>query len=828
MSGLKMIHANKENKAYRYICLAVVYLILSAMFAAYVSVFETGVNRELAYGSRAVAVFCLGIFVILFEGGKKRPGIRKMGFALSGAAAVVMVLGYRLWTPGAFVLVNDFIGKYNQFYGAGFPRMEEAGGVAIFCALFVVQFLLGAILVGILLRGRFLFVAVPVMLLPGILGAFVGYLPSVTASWVLLGACCLFMIVGHSGCGKGWTLELAGGMLVFLILYGCAAAVSPAILQLVGEHEQEYTKIRKDLLQAQKVDVGAMLAEHMKGESDYSKGGVGKGDFRNLSSHHPQGTKELEVVVTGEPKSRVYLRAYVGVDYTGNGWKEMSSIRFAEMAAPIVGEGKKKDLLNEPFRRIHEGSSGIEAESMWIKRFGASGEFGYTPYYAQIPDNLTVRLDAYVKGNGRKEWEYEYYPSRKAENVGEEDLAAKSKDWENYCTFVEENYKEYPKELERLGKYCVLFDKGSADKVASGIDYEFSDDLSYSLEPGQTPEGKDFAEYFLLDNQKGFCVHFATTAALIYRKCGYASRYVEGYAVSPERFEKQSDGTYRAVVTDEMAHAWCETFDSELGWQVREHTLPYTGTEAQPEALRNQNDEENAPGPDNTEDEDRREEENPEDTENENADPEGEDEENENEPASEEGIRENDPADEEEGGPGIVSSGKGSGMGGTNQGGTLFEKWQKFRESRAYALMMRVLSGLGCLAALIGILWISGFVWYRIRRRKRLQAFRKRKDNRGIASIYAEIYRITVFLGMKDMGFSENELGEIWKREYPYLTGEEWDWLTHCAVRSAFSGEKTGKEDWVKMYKLYQKFRGGVLAELKGRRRWVFLYMKAL
>ena len=28
-------------------------------------------------------------------------------------------------------------------------------------------------------------------------------------------------------------------------------------------------------------------------------------------------------------------------------------------------------------------------------------------------------------------------------------------------------------------------------------------------------------------------------------------------------------------MTDAMAHAWCETFDSETGWQVREHTLPY-------------------------------------------------------------------------------------------------------------------------------------------------------------------------------------------------------------------------------------------------------------
>lgn len=823
MSGLKIWNVENGNKKYRYLYPAVVYAVLAAMFAAYFSVFETELSRPLVYGSMAAAVACLGILEGMILGSRKQ--VRKAGFAVIGAAFAGLSLGYRLWAPGLSSLVNGYIVKYNEFYGTGLSLMEKTEGAAAFAALFAVQFLLGAILLGILVNGRFVAAAVPVILLPGILEAFVGYMPSPLAAWGLLAAGCLFVMAGHSKGGRGWFLELAVGMLVLVILYGCTAWASPSLRQYVAEHEQNYTGIREALLQAQELNVGAMLAEHVQGESNYSKRGVGKGDFRNLSEHHPQGTKELEVIVTEKPTSRVYLRAFVGTEYTNTGWNEMSGVRFAKVAAPVVGEGKKKALLSEPFRRIYEGSGKMGTEKMSIRRFGASREFGYPPYYAQIPDNLTVRLDAYVKGNGRKEWEYEYYPRQAAERTDADELAEESSLWAEYGAFVEETYKELPQGLDRLKQYCSRLDQTSVEQVGREIDSEFASRLSYSLEPGNNPADKDFAEYFLFENQKGFCVHFATAAALIYRECGYASRYVEGYAVSPEEFGEQSDGTYRAVVTDEMAHAWCETFDSELGWQMREHTLPYTADQSQPEILRAESSrtdtadrEEN--GADSSREEgsgeaEPNQQEDPEENQNaetDDGDPEGEttgeegtDDRGKNEAVTKEGDSD---------GPSLEN---GSGAGGTGNG-----------KERAYVLVKRVLFGMGCAALTIGFLWILGFVWYRFRRQRKLRAFRKRKDHQGIANIYAEIYQICVFLGMKDPGLCERELGEKWKRKFPYLAEEEWEWLCDCAVKAAFSKEKPGKEEWTQMYKLYQKFRRAVLAELKGKKRWLFLYGKAM
>ena len=39
----------------------------------------------------------------------------------------------------------------------------------------------------------------------------------------------------------------------------------------------------------------------------------------------------------------------------------------------------------------------------------------------------------------------------------------------------------------------------------------------YTLSPGTTPEGRDFVDYFLFENQKAYRVHFASAAVALLR-----------------------------------------------------------------------------------------------------------------------------------------------------------------------------------------------------------------------------------------------------------------------------------------------------------------------
>lgn len=152
--------------------------------------------------------------------------------------------------------------------------------------------------------------------------------------------------------------------------------------------------------------------------------------------------------------------------------------------------------------------------------------------------------------------------------------------WSEASADSMELYLQYPDTLERLKALCQENQPETLADTSRFIQKEFEDHTVYDYEPGPTPAGNDFAEYFLFDNQKGFCVHFATTAALMYRMCGYPSRYVQGYAVPPSAFHRQEDGSYTAVVTGEMGHAWCEVFENGE-WILKEHTLPYYGARPQ-------------------------------------------------------------------------------------------------------------------------------------------------------------------------------------------------------------------------------------------------------
>ena len=140
-----------------------------------------------------------------------------------------------------------------------------------------------------------------------------------------------------------------------------------------------------------------------------------------------------------------------------------------------------------------------------------------------------------------------------------------------------EQYLICPDGLDRLESLCADWDTGSREAVSEQIDEALARAV-YDTAPGPAPQDQDFAEYFLFENQRGFCVHFATTAAVIYRMCGYPSRYAEGYAIPPSAFVEREDGRYEARIDGTMGHAWCQVYDEAAGmWVDMEHTPAASG-----------------------------------------------------------------------------------------------------------------------------------------------------------------------------------------------------------------------------------------------------------
>ena len=156
---------------------------------------------------------------------------------------------------------------------------------------------------------------------------------------------------------------------------------------------------------------------------------------------------------------------------------------------------------------------------------------------------------------------------------------------QEYERFVKEAYLEVPdelkKQLEQLLKENKIWEQKNVVRIASYIQSYLYYNAEYSLEPGRTPEGKDFVSYFLFENKKGYCSHYASAATMLFRTMGIPARYVEGYYANRDMMaganKTLKDGQYESTLelTDKNAHAWVEIYLSGYGWVPVEVTKSY-------------------------------------------------------------------------------------------------------------------------------------------------------------------------------------------------------------------------------------------------------------
>ena len=88
----------------------------------------------------------------------------------------------------------------------------------------------------------------------------------------------------------------------------------------------------------------------------------------------------------------------------------------------------------------------------------------------------------------------------------------------------------------------------------------------YDQQTPYPPEGSDFVTWFITQAKSGFCVHYATTAAVLLRMIGVPTRYVTGYLTGSDVFVSGSEISMRD------AHAWFEFFDPDYGWILDDAT----------------------------------------------------------------------------------------------------------------------------------------------------------------------------------------------------------------------------------------------------------------
>lgn len=201
-----------------------------------------------------------------------------------------------------------------------------------------------------------------------------------------------------------------------------------------------------------------------------------------------------------------------------------------------------------------------------------------SPYYAR---HTYSSENDYSESVNYSHYDYYKYQSSMVDSYS--DGSAK-KELSPYRSFIEKYYDQCLKEytyvpyqnMPRLTKLCGETNLTDVNEISTFILYTLQNNATYSTTPGSVPFNKDTIEYFLFENHKGYCVHFATTAVLMYRLFGIPARYASGYVVNDSLFSQSGSGTgeiknaadyrYTADVTDHTAHAWAEIFLKDYGW----------------------------------------------------------------------------------------------------------------------------------------------------------------------------------------------------------------------------------------------------------------------
>ena len=353
-----------------------------------------------------------------------------------------------------------------------------------------------------------------------------------------------------------------------------------------------------------------------------SGGGLANADGEvDLSHAGPLGFSGRTVLeVETDLRGRIYLRGFSSAVYDGGSWGPLEEEVYGQLFAQDGEEtlpGPSSvyyhsfsldgwQPLNFPALADREAFPDKEYAKFTVRNVGADPGYVYVPYHIlSQPEELggTAFVNDVCLARMEDVWTHTVYIQPGCDPLSEAELPAEVREAERgYQSFVYANYLDIPDESFAAVEAAVraMADQLSQPQEADSpyrkyTDYMMATSLSsqqvhrqlplllaeltaahleetaeYNPDAAVTPEGEDFVSYFLTESHEGYCMHFASAAALILRYLGVPTRYVTGYVADVPDSGKVS-------VPDSAAHAWVEIYLEGYGWEPVEVTPAYAG-----------------------------------------------------------------------------------------------------------------------------------------------------------------------------------------------------------------------------------------------------------
>ncbi len=569
-----------------------------ALIYWFVTLFEIGVEPEIL----TVSTLLLGIWYFFVYLTKKTKII---GIFLS--LGILIFLSVRMWNAvyqGICEILNTASQYILDYYNTplGFlPAAEDPR--ALLLTVLLLQALLMLWLGSSALKGK-----AGCLILTGLLllcmGLMVNRFPAGEAVFLWIFSCFSMRVTGREGKGGiaqipvtalGIGTAIFTGIMVLLSWLVIAPRLNPVI-------EDRYTAFR---------EFQSNLEDRVRGLWGGNSAGGWQGMVQNgvLTNNSPAGGNEtaLSLTVENEPEETIYLKGFIGGLYQGSYWEEISDETFQEAIQNVISQADFQQIMEEwgysdysysdfqsflasaPYE-FRSGEDSGEPEQFSISYEDTPGDYVYAPYLSRTEENAVLQADVELMRNGAESFRGSFYPdipeisadqgytsslyvpelTAYAQYVSAQYLYIPSAGLEELQTYWNSRLEEFQSER---GHYPTILETTTLirETLAS---------CSYSRNLDPLPEGEDFVQYFLFDQHRGFCTHFATTAVLLYRMTGYPARYATGYIARPEEFQENENGGWTADIPGENAHAWVEIYQNAgTGWLPVEMTPGYGDTE---------------------------------------------------------------------------------------------------------------------------------------------------------------------------------------------------------------------------------------------------------
>ena len=268
--------------------------------------------------------------------------------------------------------------------------------------------------------------------------------------------------------------------------------------------------------------------------------GMGDGALSLNSSASAQDREKLILRVRAETDGYMYLRCFSYGDYTGTSWRR--------------AEEPENSISSLDFTALALAAKADSARHSLDIRFASGVDVAAVPYYSvQFADS-----DIYVPAEGRN-YSVSYYSSDGSwdslslpEEYAQDELSYRSYATTEYTALPEGTKANVLQLIQQTGLRA-----DSPDIIAEVASYVRSC-ASYDLDTQPYPT-EDYAVYFLQNAETGYCVHYATAAAVIYRALGIPARVTDGFL-----FRAQAGEVVDVLQANE--HAWVEVYLDGLGW----------------------------------------------------------------------------------------------------------------------------------------------------------------------------------------------------------------------------------------------------------------------